>query len=173
MFCLFSKQDSSASSVWPSSAITCSSSSLVAHFPGFCYWSSTLRRQHVQVSVVDRFSKMAHFVSLLKYRFAKETAQLILLRVFHLDDILVDIAYDSGPQFASNFWKEFWSPGLNSCCGWTVCITPCLAWLLTCLSVHLWLSTPSISIPGKGDCLSICARPHSSMLTDLDKGSLR
>lgn len=62
----------------------------------------------VILSVVDRFSKMTHFVPLPKRPSAK-TAQLILLHVFRLHGIWVYVVSDWGPQFASIFWKEFCS----------------------------------------------------------------
>lgn len=61
------------------------------------------------LSVVDRLSKMTHFVPLPKLPSAKETAQLMLLHVFRLYRIPVDIVSDRGPQFTSTFWKEFCS----------------------------------------------------------------
>ena len=59
------------------------------------------------LTIVDRFSKMAHFVSLLKFPSAKETALLLLKHVFRLHRIPVDVVSDKGPQFSSVFWREF------------------------------------------------------------------
>ena len=61
------------------------------------------------LTVVDRFSKMAHFVPLPKLPSAKETAKLLLLHVIRLHGIPVDVVSDQGPQFASVFWREFCS----------------------------------------------------------------
>ena len=59
------------------------------------------------LTVVDRFSKMAHFIPLPKLPSAKETAELILQHVFRLHGLPVDVVSDRGPQFSSVFWREF------------------------------------------------------------------
>ncbi|KAI3365736.1 hypothetical protein L3Q82_000693 [Scortum barcoo] len=59
------------------------------------------------LTVVDRFSKMAHFVPLPKLPSAKETAELMLTHVFRLHGLPVDVVSDRGPQFTSIFWREF------------------------------------------------------------------
>ena len=61
------------------------------------------------LTVVDRFSKMAHFVPLPKLPSAKGTAKLLLKHVVRLHGIPVDVVSDRGPQFASVFWREFCS----------------------------------------------------------------
>ncbi|KAJ0059379.1 hypothetical protein NL108_016159 [Boleophthalmus pectinirostris] len=59
------------------------------------------------LTVVDRFSKMAHFIPLAKLPSAKETAELMLQHVFRLHGLPTDIVTDRGPQFTSIFWREF------------------------------------------------------------------
>lgn len=61
----------------------------------------------VILTVVDRFSKSAHFVPLAKLPSAKETAQIMVDNVFRLHGLPTDIVSDRGPQFSSQFWKEF------------------------------------------------------------------
>ena len=61
----------------------------------------------VVLTVVDRFSKMAHFIPLTKLPSAKETAEVMLSHVFRLHGFPKDIVSDRGPQFISRFWKEF------------------------------------------------------------------
>lgn len=61
----------------------------------------------VILTVVDRFSKMAHFIPLSKLPSAKETAELMLQHVFRLHGLPTDIVSDRGPQFTSTFWREF------------------------------------------------------------------
>ena len=61
----------------------------------------------VILTIVDRFSKMTHFVPLPKLPSAKETAQVVLEQVFKIHGLPRDIVSDRGPQFASVFWKEF------------------------------------------------------------------
>lgn len=59
------------------------------------------------LTVVDRFSKMVHFIALQKLPSAKETAQVLLDHVVRIHGIPRDIVSDRGPQFSSRFWKEF------------------------------------------------------------------
>ena len=61
------------------------------------------------LTVVDRFSKSAHFIPLPKLPSAKETAELMLQHVFRLHGLPNDIVSDRGPQFTSRFWREFCS----------------------------------------------------------------
>lgn len=61
----------------------------------------------VILTIVDRFSKLAHFVPLTKLPTAKEMAQLLLHYVFHLHDLPLDVVSDRGPQFSSVFQREF------------------------------------------------------------------
>ncbi|KAF7644344.1 hypothetical protein LDENG_00223730, partial [Lucifuga dentata] len=61
------------------------------------------------LSIIDRFSKMAHFVALPKLPSAKETAEVLLSNVFRLHGLPLDIVSDRGLQFTSHFWKEFCS----------------------------------------------------------------
>lgn len=49
---------------------------------------------------------MAHFVALPKLSSAKETVEAVLFYVFQLHGLPQDIVSD--PQFASQFWKEFY-----------------------------------------------------------------
>lgn len=60
----------------------------------------------VILTVVDRFSKMVHFVPLPKLPSAKETAEVVLSHVFRLHGFPSDVVSDCGPQFVSRFWKE-------------------------------------------------------------------
>ena len=59
------------------------------------------------LTIVDRFSKMAHFVPLPKLPSAKETAQVVLDHAFRIHGLPRDVVSDRGPQFTSTFWKEF------------------------------------------------------------------
>lgn len=59
----------------------------------------------VILTIVDRFSKAAHFVALPKLPTALETAWLLI--VFRLHGIPEDIVSDRGPQFTSHVWREF------------------------------------------------------------------
>ncbi|KAI2655590.1 Transposon Tf2-6 polyprotein [Labeo rohita] len=59
------------------------------------------------LTIVDRFSKAAHFVALPKLPTARETADLLVQHVFRLHGIPLDIVSDRGPQFTSQVWKAF------------------------------------------------------------------
>ncbi|KAG1927325.1 retrotransposable element [Pimephales promelas] len=61
----------------------------------------------VVLTVVDRFSKAAHFIPLPKLPSAKETAATIVDHVFRLHGLPMDVVSDRGPQFVSKFWREF------------------------------------------------------------------
>ncbi|KAG1943781.1 retrotransposable element [Pimephales promelas] len=61
----------------------------------------------VILTVIDRFSKAAHFIPLAKLPSAKETAQIIVENVFRIHGLPTDIVSDRGPQFSSQFWREF------------------------------------------------------------------
>ena len=56
--------------------------------------------------VVDRFSKMAHFIPCTKKISARTTAKLILQHIVRLHGLPRDIVSDRGPQFHSKFWKN-------------------------------------------------------------------
>lgn len=58
-------------------------------------------------TIVDRFSKMVHYVPLTKLPSATETAELLILHVFPLHGLPTDIVSDRGPQFTSHVWRAF------------------------------------------------------------------
>ena len=57
-------------------------------------------------TLVDWFSKVAHFISLFKIPAMKDTAKLVLQHVVRLHCLPTDIVSDQGAQFTSTFWKE-------------------------------------------------------------------
>lgn len=61
------------------------------------------------LTIVDWFSKTAHFVALPKSPTALETAKLLTQHVFCLHGIPQDIISEGGPQFTSQVWREFCS----------------------------------------------------------------
>lgn len=61
------------------------------------------------LTIIDRFSKLVHFVPLPKLPSAKETAVFMLLHVVLFHGFPRDLVLDRGPQFISWFWKSFFS----------------------------------------------------------------
>ncbi|KAL3992222.1 crystallin, alpha A [Sarotherodon galilaeus] len=59
------------------------------------------------LTVIDRFSKAAHFIALDKLPTATETARVLTDHVFRLHGIPTEIVSDRGPQFTSRVWKTF------------------------------------------------------------------
>ncbi len=61
----------------------------------------------VVLTVVDRFSKAAHFIPLPKLPSAKETGATVIDHIFRLHGLPMDVVSDRGSQFVSKFWQEF------------------------------------------------------------------
>ncbi|KAL2098085.1 hypothetical protein ACEWY4_007292 [Coilia grayii] len=79
---------------------------LVPGLTSVCHWTACVRGED-RYTIVDQFSKMAHFIPLPKLPSAKETAQAVQQHVFRIHCIPTDVVSDRGPQFTSIFWKEF------------------------------------------------------------------
>ena len=58
------------------------------------------------LTVVDRFTKMTHFLPCTKTINSQETADLVMREVFRHHGLPDDIISDRGPQFISTFWKH-------------------------------------------------------------------
>ncbi len=61
----------------------------------------------VVLTVVDQFSKAAHFIPLSKLPSARETAVAVIDHVFRIHGLPTDVVSDRGPRFISKFWIEF------------------------------------------------------------------
>lgn len=61
----------------------------------------------VILTIVERFSKAAHFIGLPKLSCAQEAANLLVKHIFYLHGIPLGIVSDQGPQFTSQTWKSF------------------------------------------------------------------
>uniref|UniRef100_A0A8C5PFE5 Gypsy retrotransposon integrase-like protein 1 n=1 Tax=Leptobrachium leishanense TaxID=445787 RepID=A0A8C5PFE5_9ANUR len=57
--------------------------------------------------IVDRFSKMAHFIPVKSIPSATKTAHLFIKNVFSLHGLPETITTDRGTQFTSRFWSAF------------------------------------------------------------------
>ncbi|KAF7652536.1 hypothetical protein LDENG_00095090 [Lucifuga dentata] len=148
----------------------------------------------VILTIVDCFSKAAHFVPLPKLPSAKETAQLMVFQVFRLHGLPLNIVSDQGPQFSSSFWHSFcrllgataslssgFHPQTN---GQMECVNQDLESALSCLSGHNpsswsdqlpWVeyahNTLPVSATGGGCGGSFRHVFFPSMLPDLEEGS--
>lgn len=60
-------------------------------------------------TIIDRFSKPAHFIPLVQLPTAMETAYTLVNHVFCHHGIPSDIVSDRGPRFVSQVWKAFCS----------------------------------------------------------------
>ncbi|CAO3619736.1 unnamed protein product [Cunninghamella blakesleeana] len=57
--------------------------------------------------IVDRLTKMGHFIPCKKTINSEETASLYIQNILRLHGLPKDIVSDRGPQFNSDFWKSF------------------------------------------------------------------
>ncbi len=58
--------------------------------------------------VVDRFSKMAHFIPSKESATAQEMGRLFFTHVFKHHGLPKDIMSNQNPKFTSKFWKTLW-----------------------------------------------------------------
>ena len=57
--------------------------------------------------VVDKLTKMAHFIPCNKTIIGERTTKLLINHIYHYHSQLEDIMSDWRSQFISKFWKEF------------------------------------------------------------------
>lgn len=78
------------------------------HFYGYSSGGSLWHETFViLLTVVDQFSKAAHFIPLPKLPSARETALTVIDHVFRMHGLPMAVVSDRGSQFVSKFWKEF------------------------------------------------------------------
>mgnify|MGYP002775942376 CR=1 FL=1 len=56
--------------------------------------------------MVDRYTKLAHFVPCTKEIISKETTRIVMHEVFRYHDLPNSIISNRGPQLISKFWKN-------------------------------------------------------------------
>jgi len=59
--------------------------------------------------VVDRLSKVAHFIPIKNTYSVSKVAQVFIRDIKRLDGILKNIVSDRDAKFTSNFWKELFA----------------------------------------------------------------
>jgi hypothetical protein len=64
--------------------------------------------------VMDRFSKMAHFIPTKDEATAQETSRLFFTHVFKHHGLPKDIVLDRDPKFTSKFWRALWGQRMGS-----------------------------------------------------------
>ena len=73
----------------------------VAHFP------RTPRRHDAVWVIVDRLTKLAHFLAVRMTFTLEELCQLYIREIVRLHGVLVSIVSDKDPRFTTHFWKSF------------------------------------------------------------------
>jgi hypothetical protein len=56
--------------------------------------------------IVDRLTKVAHFIPVKTTYFGSQLAELYMLRIVCLHEVLKKIVSNSGTQFTSRFWER-------------------------------------------------------------------
>ena len=67
----------------------------------------TQRRHDVVWVIVDRLTKLAHFVAVRMTFTLEEFGRLYIREIVRLHGVLVSIVLDRDPRFTAHFWKSF------------------------------------------------------------------
>jgi hypothetical protein len=102
-------QNSSLSTIWPPTdpspqqAFGLSSMDFITNLPVIGNYNSMF-------IMVDRFTKMTHFIPYAKTIFEAETANLFFKNIVQLHRLLNDITFNRELQFISHFWQRLLQP---------------------------------------------------------------
>jgi len=66
----------------------------------------TLRKHSSMMGLVDRLSKVAHFILVKTTYSASEVAQVFIREIMRLYGVLKKVVLDRDAKFTSKFWKE-------------------------------------------------------------------
>lgn len=128
----------------------------------------------VILTVVNRFSKAAHFIPLLKLPSAKQTAELMLHHIFGFQGLSRDVVSEWVSSLSThsprpNLLSPY--PGPN-CCGLNTLhnTLPSSATGLSPLPALPGVSAPTLPSTGAGGQGSVCPGLHSSMPLHLVTG---
>ncbi|XP_070037066.1 uncharacterized protein [Nicotiana tomentosiformis] len=69
----------------------------------------TLRKFDVVWVIVDRLTKLAHFISMVTTYSSERLAQIYIQEIIRFHGVPVSIILDRGPQFTSHFWRAIQS----------------------------------------------------------------
>lgn len=87
----------------------CTSETIGKYFDGLFGWATTVLRLDTVSVVVDRLSRMSHFVPCHTTIDAAGLAKSFVQEVLHPHDLPKTIISDWGPQFASTCWGQIYS----------------------------------------------------------------
>ena len=103
---MLSIKESLSPILWLTTTTSHSGNSLEVYIFGFITDLPVSKGFDTILTVVDRFTKMSHFLPCTKLITSQETTDLVMQQVFKHHGLPDDIISDRGPQFISKFWKH-------------------------------------------------------------------